>query len=58
MFRRMPVVRLIDALTMALPFDNRQKQMLLESVEVGQRLENFLALLHDDTEVPDSVTRH
>ena len=58
MFRRMPVIRLIDALTMALPFDTQQKQMLLESVEAADRLQNFLALLHGDSEVPESATRH
>ena len=57
-FQKMPVVNLVDALAMALPFSNQEKQMLLESVEPEQRLVNFLALIHGDTEVSDSMTRH
>ena len=57
-FQQMPVVNLVDALTMALPFTQQEKQMLLESVEPEQRLENFLALIYEDAEVPQSVTRH
>ncbi len=58
MFRRMPVEILIDALTMALPFTEQEKQMLLETVEPEQRLANFIALIYDDIEVPGSATRH
>jgi hypothetical protein len=57
MFARMPVEKLIDALTMALPFTEQEKQMLLESVEPQQRLTNFIALIAVD-DIPDSVTRH
>ena len=57
-FQEMPVVNLVDALTMALPFTHQEKQMLLESVEPEQRLENFLTLIYDDNQVPQSVTRH
>jgi Lon protease-like protein len=57
-FQQMPVVNLVDALTMALPFSEQEKQMLLESVEPEKRVANFLALIDDDTEVPESVTRH
>jgi hypothetical protein len=57
-FQQMPVVNLVDALTMALPFTQQEKQMLLESVEPEQRLENFLALIDASDEVPQSVTRH
>ena len=57
-FQQMPVVNLVDALTMALPFTQQEKQMLLESVEPEQRLANFLALIYEDAEVPQSVTRH
>ena len=57
-FQQMPVVNLVDALTMALPFTPQEKQMLLESVEPEQRLTNFLALIYEDAEVPQSVTRH
>ena len=57
-FQQMPVVNLVDALTMALPFTQQEKQMLLESVEPEQRLENFLALIYEGAEVPQSATRH
>lgn len=57
-FQQLPVVNLIDALTMALPFTQQEKQVLLESVEPKQRLENFLALINEDAEVPASATRH
>ena len=57
-FQQMPVVNLVDALTMALPFTQQEKQMLLESVELEQRLEKFLALIYEGAEVPQSVTRH
>ena len=58
MLKQLPVVRLVDSLTMALPFDEAEKQMLLESVEPEQRLANFIALIEGDFDVPDSVTRH
>jgi len=55
---RLPVMRLVDSLTMALPFESAEKQMLLESVEAEQRLDNFIALIQGEFEVPDSATRH
>ena len=58
MLKQLPVARLVDSLTMALPFDEAEKQMLLESVEPEQRLTNFIALIEGDFDVPDSVTRH
>lgn len=58
MLKQLPVSRLVDSLTMALPFDEAEKQMLLESVETEQRLTNFIALIEGDFDVPDSVTRH
>ena len=58
MLKQLPVARLVDSLTMALPFDEAEKQMLLESVETEQRLTNFIALIEGDFDVPDSVTRH
>ena len=58
MFGRLPVGRLIDSLTMALPLTEQEKQMLLETVEPEKRLANFIALLEADVEIPDSVTRH
>ena len=58
MLERLPTERLIDSLTMALPFGEQSKQMLLETVEPGIRLDNFIALLQGEMEIPDSVTRH
>lgn len=58
MLKQLSVARLVDSLTMALPFDAAEKQMLLETVEPEQRLTNFLALIDGDFDVPDSVTRH
>ena len=55
---RLPAVRLVDSLAMALPFDAREKQMLLESVDAASRLESFLALIRGEFEVPESATRH
>ena len=55
---RMPVMRLVDSLTIALPFDPAEKQMLLESVTAETRLDKFLALIDGEFEVPDSATRH
>jgi Lon protease-like protein len=52
------VVRLIDSLTMVLPFDGREKQMLLETVDAEQRLQSFIALIDGKFNIPDSATRH
>ena len=57
-FQEMPVLNLVDALCMALPFSQQEKQMLLESVEPEKRLTNFMTLIYQDPEIPDSVTRH
>ena len=58
MLKQLSVARLVDSLTMALPFDAAEKQMLLETVEPEQRLTNFIALIDGEFDVPDSVTRH
>ena len=58
MLKRLPTVRLVDSLTMALPFSTAEKQMLLETVEPSARLANFVALIEGDFDIPDSVTRH
>jgi len=56
--KQLSVTRLVDRLTMALPFDTAGKQVLLESVEPELRLANFIALIDGDFGVPDFVTRH
>ena len=58
MLERLPAARLVDSLTMALPFSQQEKQMLLESVDVESRLANFVALIDGEFDLPDSVTRH
>jgi Lon protease-like protein len=58
MFERMAVENLIDALTMAPPFTQQEKQMLQGAVEPQQRPGNFITLISDDIAVPDSATRH
>ena len=57
-FQKLPVIELVDALTMALPFSEQEKQMLLESVEPQRRVASFLALIYEGGEMPGSVTRH
>ncbi len=58
MLEKLPSARLVDSLTMALPFSNQEKQMLLETVDARARLDSFVALVNGEFEVPDSVTRH
>ena len=55
---RLPALRLVDSLTMALPFETAEKQMLLESVSAETRCDNFLALIEGRFEIPDAATRH
>ena len=57
-FQKLPVIQLIDALAMALPFSEQEKQMLLESVDPAQRLAGFMALIDERGGVPESATRH
>ena len=57
-FQKLPVIQLVDALAMALPFSEQEKQMLLESVEPAQRLASFLALIDESGGTPQSATRH
>ncbi len=58
MLERLPTARLVDSLVLALPLESAEKQMLLESVGAEERLDNFVALLDGDFEIPDSATRH
>ncbi len=58
MLERLPTARLVDSLVLALPLESAEKQMLLESVGAEARLENFVALLEGDFDIPDSATRH
>jgi hypothetical protein len=58
MLKRLSVVRLIDGLTVVLPFDGQEKQMLLETVGPEKRLQNFIALIDGEFIVPDTARRH
>ena len=58
MLRRLPPLRLVDSLAMALPFSQQEKQLLLECVDAETRLDTFLALIEGEFEMSDSVTRH
>ena len=58
MLGQLSAARLVDSLTMVLPFDTTEKQMLLETLNPEQRLANFIALIDGDFDVSDSVTRH
>ena len=58
MLERLSSVRLMNSLSMALPLSVQEKQMLLETVEPGQRLNAFIALLESELERPESATRH
>ena len=54
----MPTVRLLDTLSMLLPFNDHDKQVLLESVEPTERLLQFIRLLGSELQADDSITRH
>ena len=58
MLEKLPTLRLVDSLTMGLPFSEAEKQMLLEVVDADTRIETFIALIDGNLELPESVTRH
>ena len=58
MLEKLPTLRLVDSLTMGLPFSEAEKQMLLEIVDADTRIESFIALIDGNLELPESVTRH
>ena len=51
-------VRLMNSLSMALPFSEQDKQLLLETIEPEARLSTFIALLDNRLQPGESVTRH
>lgn len=55
---RLPTVRLLDSLSMALPFNDHDKQVLLEAVEPEERLLQFISLLSSELQADDTITRH
>jgi uncharacterized protein len=54
----LPIARLVNSLSMALPLSEQDKQVLLETVKPVERLHTFTALLNSELEAPGSVTRH
>lgn len=58
MLERLPTVRLVDSLTIGLPFSEAEKQMMLETVDGEARVNSFVALIDGELDIPESVTRH
>ena len=58
MLEGLSTIRLMNSLSVALPISERDKQVLLETVEPAQRLHTFTSLLGDGFQAPGSVTRH
>ncbi|MDJ0780070.1 MAG: LON peptidase substrate-binding domain-containing protein [Gammaproteobacteria bacterium] len=58
MLQRLPTVRLVDSLTIGLPFSEAEKQMMLETVDGEARVNSFIALIDGELDIPESVTRH
>lgn len=55
---QLPTVKLVNNLSMALPFSEQDKQVLLEKVEPVERLFTFTALLGGEYPTSVSDTRH
>jgi Lon protease-like protein len=55
---QLPTEKLMNSLSMALPFSEQDKQTLLETIEPTERLFTFTALLGSELQMPGSVTRH
>jgi uncharacterized protein len=58
MLERLPTVRLMNSLSMALPFSEHNKQVLLETVEPAERLFTFTSLLESELHALQLGTRH
>lgn len=55
---QLPTVKLLNTLTMALPFNEQDKQLLLEALEPEERLFTFMTLLDSDLHDASTITRH
>lgn len=55
---QLPTVKLMNSLSMALPFSEQEKQKLLETIEPAERLFTFTALLGSELQFHSSATRH
>ena len=58
MAERLPTVKLMNSLHMALPLSEQHKQVLLETVEPAERLQTFCGLLDSALRAPRPVVRH
>ena len=58
MAERLSTVRLMNSLHMALPLSERNKQVLLETVEPAERLHTFYSFLDGALQTRGPVTRH
>ena len=56
--QRLPTVKLMNILSMALPFSEQDKQLLLETIEPAERLFNFTALLDAEHHESGSTPIH
>ena len=56
--QQMPTIKLMNSLSMALPFSERDKQSLLETIEPEKRLFTFTSLLGSEHTAAGSETRH
>jgi len=58
MLKRLSTVRLMNSLSIALPFSEQDKQVLLETIQPAERLHVFMSLLRSGLQETGSVTRH
>jgi len=56
--QQLPTLKLMNSLSMVLPFSEQDKQVLLETVEPAERLFTFTALLGREHQASESDTRH
>jgi hypothetical protein len=55
---QLPTLKLMNSLSMVLPFSERDKQTLLETIAPAEQLFTFIALLGSGLHVSSQVTRH
>ena len=55
---QLPTLKLMNSLSMVLPFSERDKQALLETIAPADQLFTFIALLGSGLHVSGQVTRH
>ncbi len=55
---RLPTVKLMNSLSMALPLSVQDKQVLLQAVDAGDRLNAFIAMLGSGIEPTVTIVKH